>query len=539
MSYQITCPYCFETMMDDEVLFRSERVSLKDESPLPDDYNDLEDFKARYKGADKAALLEKIEEWEFFLPREDPVYQSFWHPFGGTTEHDEADFARKIPSAWRRRILDPENPQHQRYLKKQPRRAGSPEEQEGNPYFIRDEKGNAEQLQLKWDNAFFRGRCERRACRYCHNPLPVDYGKNPVKFATVIGITGAGKTVYLSQLLREIRKYAKRVKLDAKPSGSANDFLEQNPVAAGKPLPASTSSDRLQQPLFFELASNGLGMSKENKTFVLYDVAGEIFSGSPQRVQQVAPYIEHADGLIVLIDPLQFESISSLTPDGETRAEPTKALETIHKIICRESDRLCSTPVAICVSKADNPSVQRVLPDELRRLLLEDVHSVLDSQNSPLRLFNAGEYNPIAQLLNGFFEANAEELANSMKTNYSNYDYFAFTSLGCDVTQQEWENGERYSTPVGPVLPKRIEEPLLWLFYQLGYIGLPQGQEIFSPAVKVVYCPECGSDQTYELPEEERWATVRKLFRTKMLYQDRCCTACGCRWDSSGKGGAQ
>ena len=42
MSYQITCPYCFETMMDDEVLFRSERVSLKDESPLPDDYNDLE-----------------------------------------------------------------------------------------------------------------------------------------------------------------------------------------------------------------------------------------------------------------------------------------------------------------------------------------------------------------------------------------------------------------------------------------------------------------------------------------------------------------
>ena len=185
MSYQITCPYCFETMMDDEVLFRSERVNRGESDILPEDYDDLADFKARYQGGDKEAILERLREWEFFQETEDPVYQNFWAKFNGTTEENPADVKLGV-QAWRRRILDPKNEQHQRYLKRQP----------DGSCFLRDEDGNVTQIELR--EGGFTAKCSRRVCRHCHNPLPDDYGKNPVKFAAVIGITGAGKTVYLS-----------------------------------------------------------------------------------------------------------------------------------------------------------------------------------------------------------------------------------------------------------------------------------------------------------------------------------------------------
>ena len=526
MSYKITCPYCFGTMMDDEVLFRSERVSQGECDILPEGFDDLDDFKARYRGSNKEAILEQLREWEFFRETEDPEYRRFWQPFGGTTEDNPAD--RKLGIlAQRRRILDPRNEQHQRYLKKQP----------NGSYFIRDEDGNAAQIELREGGS--NARCSRRVCRHCRNPLPDDYGKNPVKFAAVIGITGAGKTVYLSQLLTEIQDYALRVGLTAQATrASVRTFRERNAVVAKQALPGSTPTGRLQQPLFFDLTHRALGHSKITETFVLYDVAGEVFQDEEgDLVKRFAPFIEHADGLIVLIDPMQFKVISGLNPDGEALDAPTQALTAVHHIISKDSSRLCSTPIAICLSKADQREVQSVLPEGLPPLLLDDVHKILGSDGYPRPLFNAGEYNPIAQKLNTFFQSNAAALAQLMRDNYSNYNYFAFTALGCDVAEGQLENGEPYRYPVGPVLPKRIEEPLLWLFYQLGYIGLPQGQELFSPAVKVVYCPECGSDQTYDLPEEERCATVKKLFRTRTVYRDRCCAACGHRWDSSGKGG--
>lgn len=46
-----------------------------------------------------------------------------------------------------------------------------------------------------------------RICPYCHNVLPFEFGKYPVKYISVVGITSSGKTVYLSQLLRQIETF--------------------------------------------------------------------------------------------------------------------------------------------------------------------------------------------------------------------------------------------------------------------------------------------------------------------------------------------
>ena len=44
MSCEITCPYCFRKMRDDEVLFRSEKVNYGECDLLPDEYDDIEDL---------------------------------------------------------------------------------------------------------------------------------------------------------------------------------------------------------------------------------------------------------------------------------------------------------------------------------------------------------------------------------------------------------------------------------------------------------------------------------------------------------------
>ena len=111
-------------------------------------------------------------------------------------------------------------------------------------------------------------------------------------------------------------------------------------------------------------------------------------------------------------------------------------------------------------------------------------------------------------------------LAQQMQTNYSSYAYFAFTALGCDVDQAN-------SCPVGPVLPKRVEEPLLWLFHKLGYIGV--NTPIDDPTRPKIPCPRCGNKYTDELPENDRYITIGKIFKKK-VYVNRVCS-CGHRWE--------
>ena len=149
----------------------------------------------------------------------------FWRRFNGTTEYNPSDVVLGV-KAYYRKVISPKNPEHQKYLKIQP----------DGTYFIRDNLGMVSQIEL-----FTGEKCNRRVCRYCHNPLLTNYGKSPVKFITVIGITGAGKTIYLSQILKKMEAYITKGGLSAtfKNTGVLN-FIENNGVAVNKALPGST-----------------------------------------------------------------------------------------------------------------------------------------------------------------------------------------------------------------------------------------------------------------------------------------------------------
>lgn len=172
--------------------------------------------------------------------------------------------------------------------------------------------------------------------------------------------------------------------------------------------------------------------------------------------------------------------------------------------------------------------MQRVLSDDLRRMLLDDVRGIRGGTGSNLPLFNAADYNPILNELYDFIQNNEGVLAQHMQTNYSSYAYFAFTALGCDVCEGTRPNGDKYQYPVGPVLPKRVEEPLLWLFHKLGYIGV--NTPIDDPTRPKIPCPKCGSVDTEELHEYEREITTGWGPFKKRFYVNRRCS-CGHCWE--------
>ena len=510
MMYKIVCPYCFEEMRDDEVCFRSERFLSPMDDPIPDDYDDTEDFIARYRGADKNEILKKIEEWEFFREGEDPVYTSWWEKYDGTTENNPADDFLGV-KAYHRRVIDPNKAYHTNYLKKQP----------DGGWFIRDYDGLVSQIELKTGE-----RCGRRVCRHCHNPLPDNYGKSNVKFASIIGITGAGKTVYLSQLLRHMKDYTAKVGLTSIVKNSSTvTFLESNRIEVGKPLPGSTPARRLQQPLFYELAHKTPDGQKVTETFVLYDVAGEVFK-DPQMVKGFAPFIGHSDGLILLIDPMQFDAVSMGVQGGKTLLDASQALGAIHGIIEGSVAKLCDVPIAVCISKIDMDAVQNVLSPSLASLLLEDVTGERGSNRLYKPYFNARQYNPIVRELNDWVASNEIELAQHLADNYTTYSFFAFTALGCNVATG-FVDGIEAQYPEGPIVPRRVEEPLLWLFYRLGYIRA--NERLFEPGKPVVECPYCQSEDTDELPAGSTITTGTFIFK-KHIPVNRECKACGYKW---------
>ena len=537
---RMICPYCFHEFADDEVLFRSERVTEGDSPVLSqdfnevDDYDSAEDFKARYPERDKdkkARLLRQLEEDEFFRQVHDPVYDEWWQKFNGTTEFDPQDESKGI-KPYLRRIINPEDPMHQRYL--QAKSTGG--------YYGRERVGFDDavtHITLKTGE-----RCFQRVCPECHNPLPIGYGKCPVKFTSVIGISGSGKTVYLSQLLKNMKDYAAKVNLSATVNNiEVRRFLNANRVEAGYRVPGSTPKNRFQQPIFYELSMSKSDNSRVTNTLVMYDVAGELFKdGLNREVEMFAPFIRHSDGIVVLIDPMQFVNVASTQAENPGLAEPQTVLDAIHSILVNDPTLKGATPMAVCISKVDTPEVQAVIKDELRGSLLSDIEGIPNNGDGAIYRpqFNATVYNPLSKQLREFFSRNATSLATYLYSNYEDFNYFAFTALGCAVKEGVAENGEVYRYPEGPVLPKRIEEPILWLFHRFQYIGT--NEAIHSPAAKVLVCPACGRKGAaeYEVPQERiRRRGFLKLRKEVELVKYCCVNAnCSYEWSDETEGNA-
>lgn len=420
----IRCPYCFKEFAHDEVHFRIAEESCQE-------------------ARKKVAFNENPYEQEFyskFIKRTewDPKREIIWgESRGGNPPHSvESDFF----TPW----VDESN--------KSEMIVGD---------FQADKDGFIEKIE---DKCGFKSRT--RICPYCHNKLPLHYGKNPQKFISILGVSSSGKTVFLKQLLAKFENALQ----DGILSHVNGSFVEldlpeddSKYLKVNQPLPDSTRTLNFKIPYFVTMTFNKDG-SLTTYDFVIYDVAGETLvdlrKNNPNRFDFFAGYIKHSDGIITIIDPMQ------LVNDPEPKYSANEMITTLHSVFGEQ----VPVPTAVTISKSD-----LLLSSELIRNNLNPDNSYFN-ENSTItqdipwdytkKYFYDDEYKKLSAQLKRFYQNKANAFLENVNQQIANSSFFAVSALmnGVDqkltfelVSTDKWESShiEKYIEKF-PILTKKL-----------------------------------------------------------------------------------
>jgi Double-GTPase 2 len=197
----------------------------------------------------------------------------------------------------------------------------------------------------------------RRRCLWCGHLLPVEMDWLPVKFLAVVGVTSAGKTIYLTQSLREATRGGSLSRFgcselaltDADDTATVlfNKYFERL-FRRRELLPAT---DPTEGPTQFTLSTR---VNEQPFLVVTHDIAGETVSDPYTRAQELT-FLPRADAVIFLLDPVDFDAVRVRLPAHVIG--PGKPADQVHVLRqclaeLNEAGRP-EVPVRIAVAKAD------------------------------------------------------------------------------------------------------------------------------------------------------------------------------------------
>jgi hypothetical protein len=305
-----------------------------------------------------------------------------------------------------------------------------------------------------------------RVCPCCHTPVSANFGGSQSPLIAMVGAKGTGKTVYLMALAHELRhslrrRFAADVRLINKPIDFNPDDLirARNLVEQTRQAKAGRS-----EPIVFEWRQESklAGFMQRYQTTYLsfYDTAGEDLTALQTTYDLT--YLGAADALILLLDPFQIPQARGLIkiPDSAVQSN-----ELTVDVVNRVTEKLRTTkgrvgfrgnikiPVAVAFAKID--AFFHILGDDhpLRR------------QPEPSFAYDelAGQqtHEYVRAMLH---EWGADDIDTHLRMNYTNFRYFAVSSLGAEPDYE----ADRQAAPVSEsgVRPFRVDEPLVWLLSQ-------------------------------------------------------------------------
>lgn len=288
-----------------------------------------------------------------------------------------------------------------------------------------------------------------RLCPDCHYELGPDV---PNKTIIIIGAASVGKTVYIAVLIHEFMQkigsafhvgttivgQAARGRLNERYFGP---LYHENPPRL--PVPdLIRDAEKLKEPISCRLSFS----SGPSLLLSFHDSAGE----SMLDVSDMQ-YITNAQGIILLLDPLQIEAVrkalaGTTLPVMNFAATPQAIITQLHEVYVRQAkihpDQKISIPIAITFSKIDR--LQGLIPagDPLRQNSRQNGHFNQDDADA----VNLAMSDLLNKWLPGFIVT-----ANSL---FENYRLFGVSSLG----DQPATNGT-----IHRLNPLRVADPLLWL----------------------------------------------------------------------------
>lgn len=415
--YEITCPYCFFKFSHDHTVFRANTGFSQSELDLSDnDDGGLLGNRKQTASSDSRRFFRKFDSEDSFASDKklDTNLIKFWKERGGSSGYMHVD------KHWDYPHIDPTDPNFREMISFTPTAKFVP----GEDGFVRDRDGFITRVVDKYSNPIIP---MTRLCPDCHNPLPLpDYGKYPVIFISVVGVTGAGKTVYLNQLLT---KFADVIAGTGFRVGAHNLDAVGESVCPGSPLPGSTDDKMMRRPLAVSLMNNDPNANPKGLTIVFYDIAGENCvneQGNPDTARArstIGHFIASCHGLIFLIDPEQlppFASGSIVRPSDIGNV--VGVMSDVRVNMNPDEPTWDNIPVAVTIAKSD----------KLRNCASIERDNAIFSYGAPVKGYDRDENMGIHEFLKTFLDANANTVIAPLDT-FRRQSYFAVSAITCGV----------------------------------------------------------------------------------------------------------
>lgn len=304
----------------------------------------------------------------------------------------------------------------------------------------------------------------KRVCPKCHYELKHASSNIEEKMIAVIGGRASGKSSYISVLVNRLKNEIGK-NFNAGVIAYGDDINERYQRVFYKPLfidgtilkgtVSAAENPEVKKPLIFRVTFDSKGKRKA-VNLVLFDTAGEDMENI-DIMSTEARYICESDGIIFLIDPLQIDTVRqsapSDLPEKQKGADPNRIVERLYilheqKLKVKAGKKLAK-PVAFTLSKSD-----ALFP-------IIDPSSALHNSGEHFGYLNLSDVQSVhTEICSYLQEWMGSEFDNIVRTYFDCYRYFAISPLGKSPT------GDR----VEGISPLRIEDPLLWLFYQLKVI---------------------------------------------------------------------
>jgi hypothetical protein len=313
-----------------------------------------------------------------------------------------------------------------------------------------------------------------RICPVCHSLLPAQFGMVPGRMIAMAGAKDSGKTVYMTVLLHELRNRVGN-QYGASIMGADDETLRRfadryedelyvRRHMFGTTQGAGQNEGRVDPLVFrFTAAPGGLlGGSRPQQTLMsFFDTAGEDFL-SQESVEVNTRYLACADGLLLLLDPLQMAGARELAAPGTPLPGTGPDYESPETILTRVTELLLKRnrgkkaqidkPIAVVFTKMD--ALWHTFDDG----------SPLRAEPSAGGQFDTGDslnvHEEIRHLLRSWEGTAIDQM---LKNHYSRYRFFGVSALGRAPTPD-------LEVADSGIQPYRVADPLLWLLSDFGAV---------------------------------------------------------------------
>lgn len=283
----------------------------------------------------------------------------------------------------------------------------------------------------------------------------------------VAGVTGSGKTYYIFSLIEALISPTSNIRMALEGLDLRVTHYKNNPASRQvyQKLKQDHSDAYIEgtqraaryDPLVISIENRSRKSPHKRATthIALFNLTGEFFHSEESMVKY--QQILNADGIILLLDPLQTDALSKYitNPLDIAPNNNNEIIENIKKVISDaqgSTRRKLTNPVAFCVSKFD--LLQALSPYKIENpyLMLNDLLNAYgDFQNGAIR----HKTDDILDLLRreGYHDL------HYLDESFSAFELFAVAPIGHDEIMQQ-----------KPLAPKGILAPFFWLLAEYNII---------------------------------------------------------------------